>query len=593
MGLGTVERMNFRQEEAWEKKAASILIDAVQKLSLCRKLDDVTAIVRAAARRIVNADGATFVLAKGDRCFYADEDAISPLWKGQQFPMETCISGWSMLNRLQVAIPDIYKDERIPHDAYRPTFVKSLVMTPIRVDDPIAAIGTYWAAERQPAENEMKFLQMLADTTAVAMENIRAFSELEEHKNRLEELVAERTNELKKVNEELALARDKAIEASALKSAFVANVSHELRTPLSGIIGLSELMLLTDMSEKQKALAETVYGSAHSLLAIINDILDISKIEAGKLTVETVPFNLMFVVQECSRVLFAGAEEKHLRLMTHIDQSMPEMVIGDAQRIRQVLLNLIGNAIKFTDRGEVAVSAIVDKKEQDKVVVRFVVEDTGPGFSEDARSLLFQRFSQLARSERGTGLGLAISKGLVELMGGTLGVDSVPGEGSRFWFCIPFAISGSGRPERRAKPRRMPQRCYAGKTAFVIEDNAVMQKLVDRQLKEFGFEVRVSGRGREAIEVLKQNRFDVVFMDCNLPDVSGFDATRMIREHEREMGRERATIIAMTAMTMSGDEESCLNSGMDDYLSKPFTMDDLEQKLNRWVPIAEAKAESN
>lgn len=397
--------------------------------------------------------------------------------------------------------------------------------------------------------------------------------------------------------EELSRARDKALQESQLKSAFVANISHELRTPVSGIIGMNELLLNSRLDEEQVALAQAIADSAQSLLIIVNDLLDISKIEAGKTTLRSIPFGPITLVQDSVRLLADNARAKKLALTTQIDYSIPDYLVGDPDRIRQVLVNLLANAIKFTERGSVAVEAKLEAEDEEIATVRFAVRDTGIGISEENKEHLFQPFSQLDSSSRrrfgGTGLGLSISRTLVELMGGEIGVESRLGEGAVFSFRIPLKRLAKvaqeqvppteAKKEFNASATALPFDA-ADKSVLVVEDNPVLQQLAIKQLSLIGLEAQIASTGLEAVRAVDEIAFDLILMDCNLPEMDGFEATRAIRRKDAE--RKRHThIIAMTASGMSTDVDKCYAAGMDDYLMKPVTIPKLREQIDKWLLV--------
>ncbi len=403
-----------------------------------------------------------------------------------------------------------------------------------------------------------------------------------------EEELQAKAEEIERRNDELALALAAAREATETKSRFVAAISHELRTPMTGIIGMSELLLCTNLTDEQRHWAITVKSSAESLLRIVNDILDISKLEAGRLEIIRAPFDVRLCLRGVVTLLIAQAREKGLRLTTRVDDAVPRRVVGDEGRVRQVLVNLVGNAIKFTEAGEVSVEVTVEPGPSDggESRVRFTVADTGIGIPPDRVEQIFEEFVQAdaspARRFSGTGLGLSISKRLVEMMGGEIGCRSRPGEGSTFWFTIPMAVPAeeAALPEEAETPpaEAAPHR----RKVLVVEDNRVNRLVAEKLLQRLGCEVECADSGPEALRLLAENSYDLVLMDVNMPGMDGLETTRRIREQER--GRAHTVIIAMTARAMDGDRELCLNAGMDDYISKPVTAASLRQVLERWLP---------
>jgi signal transduction histidine kinase/CheY-like chemotaxis protein len=396
---------------------------------------------------------------------------------------------------------------------------------------------------------------------------------------------------------DLRKARDTAEAASRAKSDFLATMSHEIRTPMNGVLGMTELVLDSDLSDQQREDLETARDSAHSLLTLLNDILDLSKIEAARLEIEAAPLDVRECVDETVRVLQVRAREKGIDLLSRVSDDVPPLVLGDYTRLRQVLLNLIGNAIKFTAKGWVEVVVGVEKprpaEATEGLFIRCAVSDTGIGIPEDKQKLVFEAFRQAdgttARKYGGSGLGLAICSRLVGLMGGDIRVESKPGEGSTFSFTVRVSpVSPSTAPSGATLPglgasdgeRQEPR----GLRILLADDNPVNQKLVNRLLDKCGHVVTVVNNGREAVEAARTEAFDLVLMDVEMPEVDGFEATALIRAMEQP--RQRVPIIAMTAHAMSGDRQRCLDAGMDDYLSKPIARDELAAMLTKFFPAS-------
>ena len=528
-----------------------------------------------------------------------------------------------------------------------------------------------------------KLLSILLGNLGSALESCELYRELAEYSEGLEQLVAKRTHELVASNQ-------KAQAANRAKSEFLANMSHELRTPMNGVIGMASLLLETELTAEQRDFVQTLHHSANALLTLLNDILDLSKIEAGRLVLEPLPFDLRETLDDVVALLGTRAVEKGLAFVARIDPAIPRRLVGDRGRLRQVLLNLAGNAVKFTTEGTIEVRFALAGETPSGALIRLEVQDSGIGIPRSQRERIFEKFTQAdastTRRYGGTGLGLAICRELVELMGGAIGVTAEEGVGSMFscTFVLPAApeqpseppalagtrvllavshpgerallaellasegaevrdgdpgqpapgaiivadqahlatASGArravllvnpghrhdlagptisrpirrgevlaallGAPARPAVPaeRQAHPATPAGARILLVEDTLVNQKVALSMLKRLGHTVELAQNGREAVERTAAERFAVILMDCQMPEMDGFEATRLIREREA-VGAPRTPIIAMTAHAMQGDRERCLTAGMDDYIPKPVRREALETVLGRWLSPAE------
>ncbi len=518
-------------------------------------------------------------------------DAINGLENGPT--VGSC--GTATYYGVRVVVEDIDTDpkwEKIKHVAL-PHGMRCCWSEPIKNSkgDVLGAFGMYYDHPASPNDAESNDMSSAARLAGIIMEREKSEKELEQHRQNLEELVSKRTRQFED-------AKIEAETANRSKSQFLANMSHEIRTPMNGVLGMAEILLLSNLSEDQHPYVKRIQNSGESLLSIINNILDFSKIEARELKLESVHFNLKRLIEDAIQLFPSLANEKGLELEMLIEKQSHLSFMGDPTRLRQILVNLIGNAIKFTENGNVLVKLSTFPRDDNRVDIKISVIDTGIGIRSEDKRRLFQPFSQLdgstTREYGGTGLGLAITNELVSLMGGSLDCESSLGNGAEFFFTIPLKKSYDedllqqqvhkvdhsaltpvlNFPNTKERPSLD---CHV----LVAEDNETNREVFKEMLRELGYKVTMAKDGKEAVELFMKYLPDLVLMDCQMPIMDGYQATDEIRKNEKKLNIE-TPILAITAHAMKGDRDHCLIAGMNDYLTKPFKIEELKTILMRW-----------
>lgn len=508
------------------------LIRVVQRLSFCGDMEGVVAVLSESARRLSGADGVTVVLREGDFCRYVEEDAIAPLWKGKRFPLEACISGWCMLQRRQVAIEDIYADPRVPHDAYRPTFVHSLAMTPIRSEDPIGALGAYWAGHHRATAEELEVLQWLGDSAAMAFANCRLIEQLK--------------------------------EANQRKDAFLSMLAHELRGPLAPVrnaLRVLELRAADGVDDVAGRARDLLQRQIQILARIVDGLLDVARINQGRVLLRRERLDLARLVRQAAEDYRGVLEEAGVRLGLELPET-PVWVMGDSARLAQVLGNLLENAGKFTPTGG-EVTVRMPPGHQAAVTVR----DDGIGIEPEELPRIFEVFGQasqsLARDRGGLGLGLSVARSLLELHGGTIEAASRGlGKGAEFTLRLPRedelpALAEDAVP---SLPERRPLRI------LVVEDNLDSAESLRMFLELFGHGVTLAHTGPDGVEAARALRPDVVLCDIGLPGMDGFAVAGTLRRHPETAATR---LIAVTGYGQEEDRRRALSAGFDIHLVKP------------------------
>jgi signal transduction histidine kinase/CheY-like chemotaxis protein/CHASE3 domain sensor protein len=588
--LSRTQKRRAQVEKSLELQAQQLTsIIAAQQAVATAELNSkvIMSLIVNETQKLTHADGCVIEMAVDGELLYHVGSGMAEKMVGFRLQKEGSLSGRAMDENKIMLCGDVDTDERVDRLVCQRLEIRSMILVPLT--DRSRTLGVLKAFSKEPhsfTEENGRTMQLVAGLLSAALGQAVEF---EEKLSAIESL--------KETETKLMAARDQANDATQAKSQFLANMSHEIRTPLNGILGMTGLLLDTSLSAEQLDYAQTIRRSGETLMNLINDILDFSKIEAGKLDFEAVDFDLVSTVQDLEKTFRVPAQKKGLSIVPELDEKIPLYVNGDPGRVRQVLMNLISNAIKFTPQGKVVVRVKNMREENAQAYLRFEVEDTGVGIPEAAINRMFQVFSQgdasTTRLYGGTGLGLSISKRLVEQMNGKIGVNSLPGKGSLFWFEIPLKIGATA--ETYAQVTRLTvdealenQASRSKYRLLVAEDNQVNQVIAVKMLEKLGYRADVVANGKEAIDALLKRPYDLVLMDCQMPEMDGYTATEMIRSGKVK-GQREIPIVAMTANAMKGDEERCLASGMNDYISKPISQKKLSSVMDKWTKISEER----
>jgi signal transduction histidine kinase/ActR/RegA family two-component response regulator len=558
------------------------LVDAIEDLAGARDLPRVMEIVRTTARRVAGADGATFVLRDGDRCHYADEDAISPLWKGQKFPMSACISGWAMLNRRPAIIPDIYVDDRIPHDAYRLTFVKSLIMIPVGAEESIAAIGVYWARSYRPHDRLVKVLESLARATATALVNVSLETSLKDVNQRL----SEQTEEARRSNEVAASETERRHQAEELLSHLekieaignlTSGIAHDFNNVLGVIMGSLDMLLDSTKEEQSRQMARLALSAAEKGAALTKSLLAFAR----RQPLEPQRVDLNDLVEETAQLLHRTLHKKIEITVQPFADVYP--VVVDPAQLQSALLNLATNArdampdggklhIATLNRHLDAAYASAHREVVPGDYALIEISDTGTGMSPDVAAKIFDPFFTTKPLGKGTGLGLAMVFGFVKQSGGHINVYSEKDLGTTFRLYLPRLLDDVARAATPANDSILPAK---GETVLVVEDNPTLRQLLVQQLIGLGYRVIEANDATAALDIIGKQAIDVLIADVIMPgSLNGYDIAAKARELAPKIA-----IIMMSGFSAAITKTVDARAGSAPLLAKPYGLDELSQMI--------------
>ena len=499
--------------------------------------------------------------------------------------------------RIALQMTTLHKPDLILLDIEMPELDGYQVCAKLKADVNTQGIPILFLTARDSEQDEVRGLSLGAIdyltkpfNPTLVMARVKNHLELKRHQDTLEQitLALEMSNEIvEKAKKSAEKAKESAEKANRTKGEFLANMSHEIRTPMNSIIGFTDLMAQTPLTEKQHRYLDTIKSSGEHLLTVINDILDFSKIQAGKLILESIPFNLKHIIEQSVSHFSMLSQKKEITILHTLFPDVPTTLTGDPHRLRQILFNLLGNAVKFTQLGHIALFIRPLHQTNTEILLQFLVEDTGIGVTKKNQQKLFKPFSQSdssnTRKYGGTGLGLSISAGLIQSMGGKMEMQSSEGIGSSFRFSLRFTPCLTPIPPT---PNNLIEHTFNDKHhILVVEDDPVNLLFISELLKTLGFtEIDQAYTGKEALEMLEKASYDLILMDCQMPEMDGYQATKEIRQLEKTQQKPRLPIIALTANAMEDNRDKCLSVGMDDFLSKPIQIPLLARTMGKWLP---------